>query len=305
MDDYHVNSQEEMRPFKKKSSGSTVIIILLILLILGMIGYLLYDRGIILQNKTGEETERVEDSTKDEKQEEKEETLSLTDAKFITIYNALKNEIYEKDRENGYQSFTNAELASISVSGLQESDFVKTQETSQWGDFYYTLQADLLENHLKTYFGNGVTLEKNALVGNTYVLANVNLGGSGMGIDSYDSNTNTFKVRFVGVGGSRGPQPNIVNRKINKATQKGDTITLEEKAIYIAQENYLTFHVYKDPAKTTLLETIAFPDSSITNGVIDGSITVDNYLNQASTITQTYQLDKTTNQWYFVSSKII
>ncbi len=279
------------------------IIVLLILIILGMIGYFLYDKGMILNQETKKEVQKEKESSS------KEEEISINDAKFATIYQVLSPFTYENNRENGYQSFTGAELAFISVVDLIEDNFTKTQENDSWGIPYYTLPANILDQHLKTYFDDKVSFERSSFVGSSFQLKNVNFNGSGMSIVSYDSTSDTFKVRFSGVGGTSGPMPNITKRKIIKATQKGDTITLVEKAIYytsdsgfneIEKKNYFHYSIYKEPAKLTLLQTLQFDDDSIQNA----TISVDDYLDKTSTITQTYKFNKESNHWYFASSKI-
>ena len=72
--------------------------------------------------------------TKIDNKNSKSEKIALDDSRFINIYNKVKPYTYKKNRSDAYQSFTDSELLNIVASELKESDFVKTTETTEWGD---------------------------------------------------------------------------------------------------------------------------------------------------------------------------
>lgn len=290
-----------MEDKKKKGKGSIITIIILIITIICLIGYILVDKDIIkLGNK--EENKTVEKSNV-----QKEKDIELDDSRFYAIYKQLESYTYDKNRSDGHKSFSDQELGliAIGISDLKESDFTNTGEVTEWGDSYYTFSGSKLINYLQKYFGSKVTLNKNSLVGQTITLANVNFNGSGMQIENYDSNTDTFKVRFGGVGGTSGPSAKLETRKIVSAKLTQDTITVEEKAIYtdITADNAyanINYKIYSNPSKINKIDEKTFNVDNIANE----SILVDSYLDKATTITHIFKLDEETNNWYFSSSNI-
>lgn len=287
---------------KNSSKKNVVVIVLLILAICGLVFYICYDKGLIFSNK--EETNDG-NKTKEEVVEKQDvkETLALDDSRFYKIYDNLKNYTYLVNRENGYKSFSNDELGNISILGLVNSDVSMTGEKTQWGGDYYIFSASKCESELKSHFGKDVVFDKNSIVGKSYV-TKVNIGeGSGMVIESYDSSKDTYKVRFGGLGGATGPAAKEITRKIVSAKLVNDVITVEEKAIYISVSgdyNTLNYTIYSDPQKTKVLDTKNYNVSDVNTK----TISVDDYLNSASTITHSYKLDSTSGNYYFVSSKI-
>lgn len=286
---------------KKKSVGVIVLIIALILIIIGMGFYIAYDKGFVFADeKVIEKDENKAGENKNEDIVEKD--ISLDDSRFLGIYTKLSKYTYKQNKENGYNSFTDTELGIIAATELQESDFTKTAEVDQWGIPYYTFKGDVLVKYLQKYFENSVTLNKTSLV-NLSVIINVNFDGSGMMIESYDSNSDEFKVRFSGVGGTTGPVPTIIERKIISAKEKSDIITIQEKAIYYTSSSYngtACYSIYADPSMLKLLESKTYDESTVSNE----TLSVDSYIDNASTITQTYKLDEKTGNYYFVSSVI-
>ena len=105
-------------------------------------------------------------------------------------------------------------------------------------------------------------------------------------------------------GGTIGPHPTIEVRKIVSAQEKDDEIVVKEKAIYYdsayndsAKVTY--YHVYNDKNKLNIIESnIEFREGD------EKTITVDSYIDKASTITHTFKLNKDTGKYYFAGSKI-
>ena len=296
----------------KKGKGSVVTIILLILIILGLVAYIAYDKGLILKDKT--ETKENNAINEDNTNTRATKDIALDDSKFIDIYNKLSKYTYKMNRENGYDSFLDKELATIGLKQFKESDFTETEEKDQGQQSYYTFNSSTLIKYLKDYFGSEVKVNNEKLVGH-YVATNVNFNGSGMRIISYDGK-DTFKVSFSGIGGTSGPQPRINERKLISAKEIGDKIVVEEKAIYIDtnydySNNKINYTIYGEPESTIGIRyddhyriSIDYKTFNNDEGLNNQSINIDNYLDKASTITHIYKLNKETNKYYFVSSSI-
>lgn len=305
LDEEKKEVKEEVKVETPKKKSPIGWIILVIILMGGCLvgGYFINESGIL---SSKEEPTKKEDKKK-EKKEEKEEKLSLEDGKFINIYNELKSYTYNKNRENGYKGFSDVELSTIAIDKLVEGDLTKTGEKDEWGRPYYTFSSNKLVEYLKESFGKDVTFNFSSIVNKEHGYeTKISFGeGSGMSIISYDDSTKNYKVRFFGLGGTTPPKATVVERKITSAVLKGDTITVEEKAIYYKNDVDLTsnksvYNIYSDSAMSNTIDTKNYDLDKVDKE----TISVESYMDKASTITSTYKLDKDSNKYYFVSSSV-
>lgn len=289
---------------KKNNVGVIVLIIILVLALLGTSSYIILDKFILKSNvEDKSEKENVE-----EEQEQKEE-LSLTDSSFSRILDAVSDFTYTQNRENGYSSFSPNELLRVVAKDFTNNDFtyVGEQTISGINHKVYQLSYQTIINKLKQYFPSDISFEPTSITNSTSAasLPNVNFGeGSGMGILSYDGTTGTYQVYFGGIGGTTGPMPTINERKVTEAYRLGDSIYVKEKAIYYTSDiidytNYV-YQIYSHPNQVGLLDTLTFTIDNITSQ----TISVDNYLDNAATISYVFTLDKETGNYVFSSSKI-
>ncbi|MBP3799990.1 MAG: hypothetical protein ILA19_03300 [Bacilli bacterium] len=306
--------KEENKPVKKqeekKSGASAAAIIILVVIIIGFMVYIAYDKGYIFKSKqTKEKSTPVETNKKENKENKTVEPTSgeakeidLDDSRFIGIYKKLQKYTYSMNRENGYKSFSDKDLATIAIKSFKEADFEKTSEKDN-GSTYYKFKGDTIIKHLKNYFKSDVTINKEKL-NDLFVATNVNFDGSGMQIKSYDKDKDEYKVIFGGIGGTSGPSPKITARKIISATKQEDgSIKVVEKAIYYTSTIFnddMYFNIYSDPSNNYNIDGKHFKVSNVTNEKID----VNDYSDKASTITHIFKLDKETGDYYFASSVI-
>lgn len=306
--------KEENKPVEKqeekKSGASAAAIIILVVIIIGFMVYIAYDKGYIFKSKqTKEKSTPVETNKKENKENKTVEPTSgeakeidLDDSRFIGIYKKLQKYTYSMNRENGYKSFSDKDLATIAIKSFKEADFEKTSEKDN-GSTYYKFKGDTIIKHLKNYFKSDVTINKEKL-NDLFVATNVNFDGSGMQIKSYDKDKDEYKVIFGGIGGTSGPSPKITARKIISATKQEDgSIKVVEKAIYYTSTIFnddMYFNIYSDPSNNYNIDGKHFKVSNVTNEKID----VNDYSDKASTITHIFKLDKETGDYYFASSVI-
>ena len=306
--------KEENKPVEKqeekKSGASAAAIIILVVIIIGFMVYIAYDKGYIFKSKqTKEKSTPVETNKKENKENKTVEPTSgeakeidLDDSRFIGIYKKLQKYTYSMNRENGYKSFSDKDLATIAIKSFKEADFEKTSEKDN-GSTYYKFKGDTIVKHLKNYFKSDVTINKEKL-SDLFVATNVNFDGSGMQIKSYDKDKDEYKVIFGGIGGTTGPSPKITARKIISATKQEDgSIKVVEKAIYYTSTIFnddMYFNIYSDPSNNYNIDGKHFKVSNVTNEKID----VNDYSDKASTITHIFKLDKETGDYYFDSSVI-
>jgi hypothetical protein len=230
----------------------------------------------------------------------------LNDPNFTNIYDVLKSYSYTMSRENGIESFTADELVSIAALDLTESDFEETTIEGQSSYMhYYILKESTLINNLKKYFGSLTKIEIGE-VSTSCIVPNVNFSdGNGMEVDQYDASKGIYIVRFDGIGDNLTPKVN--DRKIIKVKRHKNTITIIEKAIYYEEklqgyasyEDYERYYIYSDPDKQIQIDIGLY---DFDNEKVDFSI--DQYLDEASTITTTFKKDKSTGNYYFESSTI-
>ena len=286
---------------ENKNKGLIIVIVILLLALLCSIGYICYDKGVFGGKKesTSNNTE-----TKIDNKNSKSEKIALDDSRFYGIYEKLKPYTYEKNRSDAYKSFTDNELFNIIVPELKESDFVKTTETTQLGDAYYTLENSVVINYLKKYFGSIVKVNGSNIV-NPEFAYRTNMDNGGLCIIAYSDEK--YKVRFSGIGGiGIDVKPKITERKIVSATMENNEIVVKEKAIYIEYPNLYEssssyiYNIYSDVNKTNKMDSKSYTLDDVTKGLI----TVEDYLDKASTITTTFAYDKDTNSYYFKSSTI-
>ena len=100
------------RPQPKKSKGSTFIIIILLLVIIGMGGYIAYDKGYLdsilkKDNKTEQKVEEKEPTTTNELKEITDQNIIKTLDRNVEILNLMsdstwldKSEVFAKDQKN-------------------------------------------------------------------------------------------------------------------------------------------------------------------------------------------------------------
>ncbi len=303
---------EEIKPEENKTKFSTAAIIILVLIIIGFAAYIAYDKGYIFKEKDKkEQSTPVEKDNKDKKENKTVEPTSgeakeidLDDSRFIGIYKKLEKYTYSMNRENGYKSFSDKDLATIAIKNFKESDFEKTSDKDKEnGNTYYKFKGDTIVKHLKNYFKSDVTINKEK-ISDLFVATNVNFDGSGMQIKSYDKENDEYKVTFGGIGGTSGPSPKITARKIISAEKKEDgSIKVVEKAIYYTSTTFnddMYFNIYSDPSNNYNIDGKHFKVANVTNEKID----VSDYSDKASTITHIFKLDKETGDYYFASSVI-
>ena len=95
----------------------------------------------------------------------------------------------------------------------------------------------------------------------------------------------------------------IVRVHHTPATIENNEIVVKEKAIYWgipSEQEMITFDVYSDVNKKNKIDSKEYTEDNIANEIV----TVEDYLDEASTITTKFAYDQDTNSYYFKSSVI-
>ncbi|HCY45004.1 MAG TPA: hypothetical protein DHU33_06230 [Firmicutes bacterium] len=95
-------------------------------------------------------------------------------------------------------------------------------------------------------------------------------------------------------------EPELVSTTILKATKTDDTLEIYDQYIYGTWKDQNTFTFYTDEEKTNSIGDYQLTDNDVATNNINSSI-----LKQAKNYKHTYKLDKTTNNYYWVSSEPI
>ena len=301
---------------EKGNKGLIIIIIILVVALLAGGTFAAYDKGLIFNKKDNssdnsevkkdDNNENIkEDNSEDNKSNNgsvKTENLSLNDSRFINLYNILENYTYEQNR-TGYESFTKNEIAKIVVDNVEykASDFVKTDVANKYeylSDEYYTINASLFENNALEIFGDNITFNKQNIVGSEVYVSVLN---NYIRFEEYVVSNDTYIVGLFSSGALGYPHPILDLRKIESATLENNTITVKEKAIYVEKgDDIYRYSIYGGPNKSNYIDTKVFNESNINNE----TISVNSYLDKASTITHVYKLNSKTGKYYFEKSVI-
>lgn len=300
----------EKNEINKGNKILIVLVVILFIIIIGMGVYIAYDKKIIFSSSTNEVLTKNTTKRKNSDSENFKD-IDLNSNDFINLYNMLENYTYMEDRTHGYYDFLDSEKTIIGFynSDIKSSDFTKANNGAATDIVSYIVKTDVLSKSLKNIFGNDISFKAELAVGNSFSLKQEVYGAIGMvntcggEISNYDLNSNTYYVNMNnGCGGTTGPSAKLITRKIVSAKKSNDTIIVKEKVIYFETDfnnSNITYKVYSDKNHKNLIDTLSYSEDTVYNETIN----VDNY-SETSTITHTYKLDKTTNQYYFTSSKI-
>lgn len=132
--------KEELKEKKKSNAGLKVIIVILVLALLGAVGYICYDKGIIkIPKKEQKEEVIVEDDTKRDKELSQGEIDDLND--FVKELSSNFAEYYP----------------------LTDFSKIDNQDLLQWAfkriGFKELITEKEMEDEIKSYFGNQVTIK--------------------------------------------------------------------------------------------------------------------------------------------------
>lgn len=316
----------------KNKKGLIICIVTLIVLLAGGFAYIYFKTDLINENNVTSNSNKssnkkkaelkdddikdIDDNIKLDDQEQVNNETVADSSKYEELYNDLKVFTYYKSRENGISSFSSDDLANLYYyyGNSKKSDYYLISHEDEDVE-RYEFSDSLVANVMKKYFGSTALFNKNSIVNGTNSLTcdNYNdfeynddkyaLGSCGITFKSYNDVKEEYTISTVAGCGCGGPTgPKAITRVIEKAIEKDDTIIITEKAIYVdydySEDNSSNLYVYSDPAKTNKIDTIkaSYDDAKVIN--------VKDYIDKASTITQVYKLDKSSNNYYFVSSKI-
>lgn len=231
--------------------------------------------------------------------------ISLKDKRFYDIYEKLKPYTYTQNRDSGIKSFTNDELTEIALTDLKNEDFkVEKYNNGTYNVNKYIVKKDVLDQNLEMYFKSPISVDYE--LNRTYALYNTDfVDGSGFELNTYDDKLNAFVGSFGGIGGLTALYPKLEERKIIEAIIEKDTITIKENVIYYQNisdpfDDKQIIEIYKDYKMQEKIDTKVYDSDTIRNN----TISVNDYLDESSTIVTIFKKDDKTSKYYFEKSII-
>ena len=279
---------------KKKKKGVIIGFILLILIILGLVGYILYDKGVVKLDTKKEKTETKEEVPKELSVDDKivADAMEIMDRIYISEDNLYKNDSYN-------------------ISEISNDDLIATAIKNIDGD--YIVSACEFEKERKTISFESLNTALNKVVLNKKITNDMitGLGKSPYTIAQYGVNDigiilSNNGLKLVGsCGGTFGGVP-YINKKVIKAEKNNKYLYVYEKQAF-ASYNYLendshAVDYYKDYDKTNVIEkgldSIEFTDA-------DGNHGKNSTPNWDLYNTYKYTFEKHDDNYYFVSFELV
>lgn len=285
---------------RKDNKKVKILTFLLIICVLGFIGYVLVDQGIISfgENKnTTTEKEKEKDDKKEKEEsseEDKGETLDITNANIISMFDhahfnigiTTDTHIY---RDGGYRVSEMSIEDKILLLATQWSPLVEIYNTDDPEYSVYELEESTLKDIAEKTFGPGTYEPVRQITDGCVTL-------------EYDANSKKYSHNgFFGCGGINPFHP---YESIISATKYEDRIEIVSAVVYSDLESG---NIYKDYYKTISLGKDPVNQSSIYNNggsVEDVEKAYEQYINQNKDQLEQYVYTYTLgeDQFYYLSS---
>ena len=207
---------------EKKKNKLVGPFIIVLLLLLGAIGFILYDKGIILKPKEEPKTEKKE--VKKEKKEESKEVLDVTDniiqdldKKYQTARGCFSHtSIYAGEKKDVNDSFTNKEAFNLVTNYMAESEKYKADIINK-----DSISGDKIKEVIKELFGSNYKYEHASDL-------------SDCGGLEYDKATDTYKSS--GAGGCGGTCVYSTYFKVVKAFKTDNKLEVYKRVLFFNSE---------------------------------------------------------------------
>lgn len=221
---------------KEKSSGKTVAIVILILIILGLGGYICYDKGLLIQGKTIS-SEKESKENKNSEDCEKIEVLETNDEKVLDTINTISRGLgeycgiwdYFTDKKVTVNDISNEKVANIVLASLYDNKIIESREGT-------TFTKDQFDSVVKKYFGKDYKYTHKSLT-------------TTCPFYTYNEATATYTEGESGCGGTCGEKS---QKRIVKVQKQGKTIEVYIRVLFSNLGDLDDVKYYKDYQKTQL-----------------------------------------------------
>ena len=286
---------------KSSSSSSntmmTIIIISVVSIIIGLTVFFVCNH-FLAPKKTVEEPTQVD--------------VSLTDENVQILYDyvsygtsGIRKDKFVKESTVTLGSFTNEEKFYYALQFADSDDFEFTGEYTDNKKKIYGFSINRLKEYMQRYFGPDVSFSPNVEMSHAF---NFSINDQNIGYISYSDENDEFHVYFDGyqdleVRDSGGAVP-FFTKLVSAVKLKDNTLILKEKVVYVKQEESngsYTLTITKDYNHSNVIETRPNMDK---DEVENFQLDMNQYSDKASTITYTFKVNNSNNQYYFSNSEI-
>ena len=217
--------------------------------------------------------------------------------------NGERNEKFLKETNVTESSFSDQEKLEIALQYVTSNDITRSDKKTAEGGNIYFISRDILEENMQKYFGDSVYFEDVDSLEYPFQFEVNSYNNAKL---TYDQEEEGYDIEFIGY---KGPEiEDTVSKysyKLVKAIQSklDNSVKLVEKIIFLdtkENSNGYDINIYKDYNHSNLIDskTNLTDDDILTN-----QISVNDYINDAGTITYTFKL-RSDDTYYFDNSKI-
>ena len=153
-----LNTNPEPMPKKGKNKGLIVLIIFLILIILGLVGFIVYDKGILFNSKKEiKEEEKIEKEVIDEELEDVDyaEANELLN-KYFEEFASYRPLQLSKDNSSSTAAFRRILLVSMIININKEHKLADFDQTNQCGTY---VTKDFFKDKYKKVYGDNYSFD--------------------------------------------------------------------------------------------------------------------------------------------------
>ena len=287
---------------EKKNTGLIVLIVVLSIAVLGLGGFIIYDK--VLNNDSKNNSNEINKEDNEISNVSKEEVLWLNDTLVQNLYNMvifpgddiLGNWYFYENEKVTLDNISNDTKLYMAYTQLNKND-IEYKEDNLHGTKSFDINQ--FEIGMKNVFGNNITYEKNDFMPE-------------MCDCEYKYNADQQKY-ICEIGGCGGPGESYVDRKLYNAVKISDEIILYEKFAFI-NINEIIFSnsdpkydgpkagIYKDTKSKNAIKTwIKDVDYFYNN---KPNYNFDDYIDQMSMVKYTFKKGDD-NSYHFYSSEIV
>ena len=277
---------------EKRRKQISLLIILSFSLLIGLFVFFV---SSVLLNKNPT-SDGVEEAT----------SLSLEDSNVKILYEYVTFEALQgkflKEKETSIFNFTNQDKFYYALQFVEFDDLKNTGLENERKQKIYLLSSSILDSYMKRFFGSSVVYSKNIVMNFTFPFQ---IDGYNVGEISYSQIDNGYHIVFDGVlnddSSTNLVQP-YYGQLVEAYRESDGSYRLVEKVIFTemtVQNGVYTISIYNDYNHTILIDMI----QNVTEDWLrENPVSIENYLEKASTVTYLFKVDETT--LYFYSSSL-
>ena len=297
IDENESNNRELPNSYKKKKNKKEIpaSVAIITSLLIGFIVFLVTD-AIINKKVEPEKKSKV--------------SIDVNDQTVQTLYSyvtygtsGIRNDKFIKEDIVDISSFNNEEKFYYALQFAKLEDFTTDNIKNNQNQVLYYIPDTTIRKYMEKFFGPDIKYQTDSLITNPF---NFQVANQNIGMMTYINEKKSFETVFYGI--SENKNTKVIKpyyTKLVEASKNTDDLTyeLKEKIVYTSVEkdanNTYKVSVFKDYNHGELIES----RNNLTEAQLtENLIRIDNYLEQAKTIT--YNFKTNNDNIYFYNSII-